>query len=214
MELIMENHGDVRQKKLKQRGQTKIVEQDHKLLQMWDVVHVKNFLIIMELIMEDHGDVRQKKLKRCGQTKIVEQDHKLPQIWDVHVKNFLIVMELIMEDHGDVRQKKFKRCGQTKIVEQDHKLLQMLDVQTKLVDLNVRSEAEVGAEDATESELGYGESQLVGGSLHKMLLVVLVLMSCVLGFYIGQRKLREKSKYNLLSDAEEISMVSYQTQQE
>ena len=83
----MEDHGDVRQKKLKRGGQTQIVEQDHKLLQMWDV-HVKNFLIIMELIMENHGDVRQKKFKQCGETKIVEQDHKLPQIWDVQVTPF------------------------------------------------------------------------------------------------------------------------------
>ena len=38
----MENHGDVRQKKLKRRGQTKIVEQDHKLLKMWDVQVIRH----------------------------------------------------------------------------------------------------------------------------------------------------------------------------
>ena len=42
-ELIMEKHGDVRQKKLKRGGKNNHVIQDHKLLQMLDVVQVISF---------------------------------------------------------------------------------------------------------------------------------------------------------------------------
>jgi len=74
-------------------------------------------------------------------------------------------------------------------------------------------EAEVGVH-TNEAELG-GEAQLVGNGLTQMLVfVVLVLIFGVLGFYIGQRKLRKDGRYNLLADVDEVAMVSYQTQKE
>ena len=52
-------------------------------------------------------------------------------------------------------------------------------------------------------------------STNNMMLLVFILASAVLEYYIGQRKLVKNNKfYDILDGNEEVAMVSYQTQKE